>query len=85
MAQETSPEEDTAEAYRQHLAYLISQTRSRGGTRYFRQHVNRCREKAALRFPKGCAEANRKDNSFGMAIVVIAIIISVMLGLAKHH
>jgi hypothetical protein len=85
MTQESGTEEDTAEAYRQHLAFLISQTKSRGGTRYFNQHVNRCREKAALRYPKGCAEASRKDGSFGMAIVVIAVFIAILVALAKHH
>lgn len=53
--------EDTEERYRQHLAYLISRTKSRGGTRYFNQYVNRCRVEAAAAYPKGAAAAKKKD------------------------
>lgn len=57
--------EDTEEAYRQHLAALIGRTKSRGGTRYFNQYVNRCRAEAAAAFPKGAAAARKKDAAAG--------------------
>lgn len=57
--------EDTEANYRAHLAYLISRTKSRGGTRYFNQYVNRCRAQAAADYPQGAAEANRKDGQLG--------------------
>jgi hypothetical protein len=54
-------EDDTEERYRQHLALLISRTKSRGGTKYFNQFVNRCRTEAAIAYPKGAAAARKKD------------------------
>ena len=56
-------EKDSEERYRQHLAYLISRTKSNGASRYFNQYVNRCREEAAVTYPKGAAAANKKDNA----------------------
>ena len=53
--------EDTEENYRAHLAKLISRTRSRGHSRYFNDFVNRCREQAAIDYPKGAAAAKKKD------------------------
>lgn len=54
-------DEDTEERYRQHLAFLVSRTKSRGGTKYFNQFVNRCRDEAAAAYPKGAAAARKKD------------------------
>jgi hypothetical protein len=56
-------EDDTEERYRQHLAYLISRTKSRGNTRYFNQFVNRCRDEAAAKYPKGATAARKKDTA----------------------
>lgn len=78
-------EEDTEENYRKYLAGLIGQTNSRGGTRYYNKHVNRCREQAAARYPKGSSSAGGGDRSFGMAIAIIAIVIAVMVAISKHH
>lgn len=58
-------DEDTEERYRQNLAYLISRTKSRGGTKYFNQFVNRCRAEAAAAYPKGAAAARKKDMATG--------------------
>lgn len=68
--------EDNEERYRQHLAYLISRTKSRGGTRYFNQYVNRCRGEAAARFPKGAAAARKKDAAAAGAIGVLGALFS---------
>lgn len=60
---EVKPEmqdQDTEERYREHLALLISRTKSRGNTRYFSQYVNRCRKEAAAAYPKGAAAATGK-------------------------
>lgn len=54
-------EDDTEERYRQYLAFLISRTKSRGGTKYFNQFVNRCRAEASMAYPKGAAAARKKD------------------------
>lgn len=53
--------DDNEENYRNFLAYMINQTKSRGNTRYFRQHVKRCKDRAALIFPIGAAEAAKSD------------------------
>lgn len=65
-------DEDTEERYRQHLALLISRTKSRGGTRYFNQFVNRCRDEAAAAYPKGAAAARKKDAAVGGVLGVLA-------------
>lgn len=52
---------DNEENYRAYLAQLISQTKSRGNTRYFNQFVNRCREKAKQAFPIGAKAAAKSD------------------------
>jgi hypothetical protein len=69
-------DEDTEERYRQHLAQLISRTKSRGNTRYFNQYVNRCRDEAALAFPKGAAAARKKDIAAGGFLGVVAALFS---------
>jgi hypothetical protein len=70
-------QEDTEEQYRQHLAALISRTKSRGGTRYFNQFVNRCRDEAAIAFPKGAAAARKKDMAVGGFLGILAAIFSI--------
>lgn len=70
-------EEDTEERYRQHLASLISRTKSRGGTRYFNQYVNRCRDEAAAAYPKGAATARKKDMAAGGLLGALAAIFSI--------
>lgn len=69
-------QEDTEERYRQHLAILISRTKSRGGTRYFNQFVNRCRDEAAAAYPKGAAAARKKDMAAGGFLAVLAALFS---------
>ncbi len=64
--------EDTEEKYRQHLPFLISRTKSRGGTRYFNQFVNRCRDEAATAYPKGAAAARKKDGATGGFLAALA-------------
>ena len=68
--------EDSEEGYRQHLARLISRTKSRGNTRYFNQYVNRCRDEAALAFPKGAAAARKKDLTAGGILGIFAALFS---------
>jgi hypothetical protein len=68
--------EDTEERYRQHLAQLISRTKSRGGTRYFNQYVNRCRDEAAVTYPNGAAAARKKDMATGGFIGMLATLFS---------
>ncbi len=70
-------DEDTEEKYRQHLAYLISRTKSRGHSRYFNQYVNRCREQAAIAYPKGAAAARKKDAAAGGILGALAAIFSI--------
>lgn len=67
---------DNEERYQQHLAYLISRTKSRGGTRYFNQYVNRCREEAAAMFPKGAAAARRRNGAAGGVIAALGVLLS---------
>jgi hypothetical protein len=69
-------EEDTEDRYRQHLAFLISRTKSRGGTKYFNQFVNRCRAEEAEAYPKGAAAARKKDMAVGGFFGVIAALFS---------
>ena len=69
-------QEDTEERYRQHLAVLISRTKSRGGTRYFNQFVNRCRDEAAATYPKGAAAARKKDMVAGGFLAGLAALFS---------
>lgn len=69
--------EDNEENYRQHLARLISRTKSRGGTRYFNQFVNRCRAEAAMAYPKGARAAKKKDMATGGFLGVLAAIFSI--------
>ncbi len=69
--------EDTEERYRQHLAALIGRTKSRGGTRYFRQYVNRCRDEAAIAYPKGAAAARKKDMAVGGILGAIVALFSI--------
>jgi len=66
--------EDTEETYRQHLAYLISRTKSRGNGRYFNQYVNRCRREATAAYPKGAAAAAKKDMAVGGIVGVLAVL-----------
>lgn len=68
--------EDTEERYRQHLAYLISRTKSRGNGRYFNQFVNKCRDEAALAYPKGAAAARKKDMATGGFLGMLAALFS---------
>jgi hypothetical protein len=69
-------DEDCEDGYRQHLAYLISRTKSRGNTRYFNQYVNRCRDQAAIAYPKGSAAARKKDMAAGGILAAIAAFFS---------
>lgn len=69
--------EDNEENYRQHLAYLISRTKSRGGTRYFNQFVNRCRDEAAMAYPKGAKAAKKKDMAAGGFLGALAAIFAI--------
>lgn len=69
--------EDTEERYRKHLAYLISRTKSRGGTRYFNQFIRRCRYQAAAAYPKGAAAARKKDASVGGFLAGLAAIFEI--------
>lgn len=69
-------DEDTEERYRQHLAYLISLTKSRGRGRYFNQYVNRCRAQAAAAYPKGAAAARKKDMALGGVLFALAELFS---------
>lgn len=68
--------EDTEDQYRQRLAFLISRTKSRGGTKYFNQFVNRCRVEAAAAYPKGAAAARKKDMALGGFLGVLAALFS---------
>lgn len=70
-------EEDTEERYQQHLAALISRTKSRGGTRYFNQFVNRCRAEAAVKYPKGAAAAQKKNMAQGGFLAMLAAAFSI--------
>ncbi|RZZ81957.1 hypothetical protein EAT51_07870 [Pseudoxanthomonas winnipegensis] len=65
--------EDNEQNYRQHLAYLISRTKSRGHGRYFNKFVNKCRAEAAAAFPKGAAAAHKKDNELTGCLAVLGI------------
>lgn len=67
-------ENDTEEQYRQHLAFLISRTKSRGGTKYFNQFVNKCRVEAAAAYPKGASAARKKDMAGAGFLGVLASI-----------
>lgn len=69
-------DQDTEERYREHLAHLISRTKSRGNTRYFNQFVSRCREEAATAYPKGAAAARKKDLAAGGLLGMIAALFS---------
>lgn len=69
-------ENDTEERYRQHLAFLISRTKSRGGTKYFNQFVNKCRAEADVAYPKGAAAARKKDMAGAGFLGVLASIFS---------
>jgi hypothetical protein len=69
-------DEDTEERYRQHLSFLISRTKSRGGTKYFNQFVNRCRAEAAAAYPKGAAAARKKDMAAGGILGMLAALFS---------
>lgn len=69
-------DEDTEERYRQHLAYLISRTKSRGRSRYFNQFVNRCRDEAAAAYPKGAAAAHKKDMRTGGLLFALGALFS---------
>lgn len=69
--------EDTEEQYRQHLAQLISRTKSRGNTRYFNQYVNRCRAEAAAAYPKGAAAAHKRDTGQAGILGAIAAIFAI--------
>ena len=69
--------DDNEELYRQHLAYLISQTKSRGNGRYYNQFVNKCRDEAAIAYPKGAAVAQKKDMKAGGFLGAIAAIFSI--------
>lgn len=69
-------EEDTEERYRQHLAFLINRTRSRGHSRYFNKYVNRCRDEAAVAYPKGAAIAQKKDAAVGGVLGALAVLFS---------
>lgn len=68
---------DNEALYRQHLAALISRTKSRDNTRYFNQFVNRCRDEAAAAYPKGAAEARKQDTKVGGFLGVLAAIFSI--------
>ena len=68
---------DNEELYRQHLAELISRTKSRGNTRYYNQFVNRCRDQAAAAYPKGAAEARKKDVKTGGFLGALAAIFAI--------
>jgi hypothetical protein len=68
--------EDTEENYRLHLAQLISRTKSRGGTRYFRQYVNRCKGEAAAAFPIGSAAVSRKEANVGFFVGLLSVLAS---------
>lgn len=68
---------DNEELYRQHLAALISRTRSRGNTRYYNKFVNRCRDEAALAYPKGADEARKKDMKSGGILGALAALFSI--------
>lgn len=72
-----TPDDDTVEAYRQHLAYLINTPPARMSSRHLGRHINRCRELAAQRYPKGAAAA--KSGDFGWILVVLGIAFLVYL------
>lgn len=65
--------EDTEERYHQHVAYLISRSKSRGGTGYFNQFVNRCRDEAAAAYPRGAAAARKKDTAADGLLGVLGV------------
>ena len=66
--------DDTEEMYRQHLAHLISRTKSRGNGRYFNQYVNRCRREATVAYPKGSAAAAKKNMAAGGIVGVLVVL-----------
>ena len=70
-------QDDTEENYRQHLAALIGRTKSRGHSRYFNQYVNRCRQEAAVAFPRGAAAAKKKDMAVGGILGALAAVFSI--------
>lgn len=69
-------EKDTEQRYREHLALLIRRTKSRGHTRYFNKYVNRCRDEAAMAYPKGAAAARKKDMAVGGILGALAALFS---------
>lgn len=68
--------EDTEERYRQHLAYLISRTKSRGHSKYYNNFLNRCRAEAAAAFPRGAAAAKKKDFAAGGILAGLSALFS---------
>lgn len=78
-------DEDNADNYQKYLAYLISQTKSRGNGKYYNQHINKCREQAAAKYPIGSKDAKSSVFGFGVALWFIFIVIAVIAGLSKHH
>jgi hypothetical protein len=57
--------EDNEENYRSFLAYLLSQTKSRGNTRYYNKFAGKCRDRAALMFPRGSKMAAKNNMQTG--------------------
>jgi hypothetical protein len=67
---------DNEQLYRAYVAELISRSKSKGNTRYFNQFVNKCRDDAALLYPKGAAEVNKKQAQLSGWAAVIAFVFS---------
>jgi hypothetical protein len=59
------PLADTEENYRMYLAFLLSETKSRGNTRYYNKFAAKCKNEAVMYFPIGSAQAAKKDRAAG--------------------
>lgn len=57
--------EDNEQNYRDFLAHLLSQTKSRGNTRYYNKFAAKCKDQAALIFPEGAKMAAKSNAQTG--------------------
>jgi hypothetical protein len=71
---------DTEAAYRQYLAMLINNPHPRLSPRHFTRHVNRCKEKAAARFPQGAKAARGGGYGWVLLLCVVAVLVVLLKG-----
>ena len=71
---------DTEENYRMYLAYLASQTKSKGNSRYYNKFLNKCRDQAAAAFPNGAKQANKSDMKEAGFLGAIAVAFGAFFG-----